>query len=101
MGRSFERRRRSQTRAEGAPFALPRLNRRAAAATAIAGTFHTIADVTAANGTAIGTTDAGLAKVATAVLILNVPTRLKNSPMNPEVPGSPTLASVKTMNTAA
>ena len=42
-----------------------------------------------------------VASVATQVLILKVPIRLRNSPTKPEVPGSPTLASVNTMKQKA
>ena len=42
-----------------------------------------------------------VARNATQVLARNAPIRLRNSPTNPEVPGRPTLASVKTMNTKA
>ncbi len=39
---------------------------RASSVTAIVGTFHTVVDATAAEGTAVGTSDAGLAKIAAA-----------------------------------
>ena len=42
-----------------------------------------------------------VASDATQVLTLNVPISARNSPTKPEVPGSPTLASVNTMKTAA
>ncbi len=42
-----------------------------------------------------------VAKVATVMLTRKVPSKVMNSPMNPEVPGRPTLARVNSMNTAA
>jgi hypothetical protein len=39
---------------------------RASSATAVVGTFHKVVDATAADGLAVGTTDAGLAKIASA-----------------------------------
>ena len=42
-----------------------------------------------------------VASVATQVLIWNVPINVRNSPMNPVVPGNPTLARVNTMKAAA
>ena len=41
------------------------------------------------------------ASAATVVLTLNAPTKVRNSPTNPLVPGKPTLAMVKTMKTKA
>ena len=41
------------------------------------------------------------ARVVTQVLTWNVPNMVRNSPMNPDVPGKPTLAMVKIMNTSA
>jgi hypothetical protein len=42
-----------------------------------------------------------VASVATQVFTLKVPMSARNSPTKPEVPGSPTLASVNTRNAAA
>ena len=41
------------------------------------------------------------ARKQTQVLTSNTPSRTRNSPTKPLVPGSPTAARVKTMNTAA
>ena len=42
-----------------------------------------------------------VAKNATQVLTWKAPSRVRNSPTKPEVPGRPTLAMVNTMNTTA
>ncbi len=42
-----------------------------------------------------------VAKNTAQVLTRNVPIKVRNSPMNPDVPGSPTLAKVKIMKATA